>query len=82
MSTNEQEEAARISDWKSRLPDDLVFGTFEDDFLVEGRHYRYGAWNTAGDWWLAWNTEEEFQRQICELAREQRPDAGAMPTPE
>jgi hypothetical protein len=52
--------------WQDRLPSDLTVGYFEPDFLIEGTHYRYGAWNTAGEWWLCWNTEEEFQKQLAE----------------
>jgi len=54
----------QIDDWKSRLPSDLKFGTFVAFFDINGKYYRYGAWNTAGDWWLAWNTEEEFKQQL------------------
>lgn len=56
---------AQIESWKKQLPEDLQFGEFEKDFEIEGRYYRYGAWNTAGDWWIAWNSEEEFQEQIA-----------------
>lgn len=58
----------KIARWKDRLPEDLRFGTFDPDFQVEGCYYRYGAWNDEGSWWLAWNTEEEFVKQInsCE----------------
>lgn len=57
----------QIAEWKAQLPDDLRFGEFERDFLIERKHYRYGAWNTAGDWWLAWNTDEEFQQQLSTM---------------
>lgn len=57
----------KIQSWKDQLPNDLTYGEFEEDFLIEGRHYRHGAWNAAGDWWLAWNTDEEFQKQLQEL---------------
>ena len=57
----------QIQAWKDQLPDDLTYGEFEEDFLIEGRHYQHGAWNTDGDWWLAWNTDDEFQKQLGEL---------------
>lgn len=51
----------------AELPDDLTPDLFEEDFDVEGNHYRYGAWNTAGDWVLAWNTESELREQLGDL---------------
>lgn len=56
-----------IGSWKAALPSDLEFGEFEDEFTIEGRHYKYGAWNSAGDWWLAWNTDKEFKEQLSML---------------
>ena len=64
------EDATRMQAWQEQLADDLRVGTFQEDFDINGRHYRFGAWNTTGDWWLAWNTEEEFQRQLATTAFE------------
>jgi hypothetical protein len=63
-------KTARELDWAGRLPVDLRFGLFESDFLINlgqgPTHYRYGAWNDAGDWWLCWNTEAEFAEQLAD----------------
>lgn len=70
MIMSEQEK-----DWQAALPEGLSFGEFSEDFLIDGVHcqYRYGAWNTDGDWVLAWNTDEEFAEQLA--AREMDLDA-------
>ncbi len=57
----------QIQKWRKQLPADLIFDVFAQDFDIEGVHYRYGAWNQQGNWWLAWNNDEEFQRQIAIL---------------
>ncbi len=44
MTSNEQIQA-----WKDQLPSDLTYGTFDEDFDVEGVHYEHGAWNSDGD---------------------------------
>ncbi len=60
----------QIDSWESRLPEDLRFGTFEEDFMIEGKHYEFGAWSTAGNWVLAWDDETGFQGQLDWLAAE------------
>ena len=57
---------AKERDWASRLPADLRFGRFERGFKVEGKRYRYGAWNADGQYWLSWNTEAEFAEQLAD----------------
>ena len=59
----------QIKAWKEQLPDDIKYGKFEKDFLIDGKHYKHGAWNTSGDWWLAWNTDDEFQKHLWAIGR-------------
>lgn len=42
----------------------LVFGKFEEGFLVEGKHYEYGLWANSGDWAYAFDTLEELKEQL------------------
>jgi hypothetical protein len=60
-------EQDQLRAWQDQLPDDLTVGRFEPDFDINGVHYQYGAWNSAGEWWLCWNTESEFQEQLASL---------------
>lgn len=62
-----------VQSWIDRLPADLTYGTFAEDFRIDGSHYTHGAWNAGGEWWLAWNTEDEFAQQLASLA-ETAPD--------
>lgn len=56
-----KKEKRRIEEFRSLLPDDLNFGEFEADFKMDdGRHYKYGAWNSDGVPILAWNTRDEL----------------------
>lgn len=57
-----------VQSWKDALPSDLWYGAFSHDFKIDGVHYTHGAWNAAGDWWLAWNTDAEFREQLAGLA--------------
>lgn len=57
-----------IEIWKRELPSDLRFGTFADDFLIDGVHYVYGAWDVNGEWAMAWNTDEEYWSQLNALS--------------
>jgi hypothetical protein len=58
---------AQIQSWKDQLPADLTYGTFEEDFEIDGIHYEHGAWGRDGNYWLAWNTDEEFKSQFVEI---------------
>jgi hypothetical protein len=65
MTTEKQ-----IQSWKDRLPEDLTFGEFDEEFqssIWGGAHYQYGAWDTNGVWVLAWNTEAQFRQQVAAL---------------
>jgi hypothetical protein len=62
MTTNEQ-----IRSWKEQLPADLTYGTFEEDFEIDGIHYEHGAWDREGNYWMSWNTNEEFKSQFVEI---------------
>lgn len=57
--------------WEERLPEGLDYGEFEEDHMIEGTHYQHGAWNTDGDWVLAWNTDTEFAEQLGQLEMDQ-----------
>ncbi len=61
---NEMANDEQVQSWKDRLPNDLKYGIFADDFDIAGVHYKHGAWNLSGDYWMAWNTEEEFQEEL------------------
>lgn len=61
-----------ISKWEKLLAlidEDARIGEFEETFLIEGEHYRNGAWTQSGSWFLCWNTDKEFHSQTM-IARE------------
>jgi len=53
--------------WGEMLPKDLSLDEFAPGFEVCGIIYKYGAWNESGNWWLAWNTEEELLEQLHQV---------------
>lgn len=44
----------------------LLFDEFDEDFKIEGKHYKYGLWTNDGDWFYAFNTLEKLKEQVNE----------------
>ena len=58
--------AGVVREFKDCSDDDLVFSKFQKDFLIDGKHVKYGLWNNSGDWWYAFDNLEELKKQVRE----------------